>query len=61
MSCGQVLALVKVVRRDMRGCAGGVEGDLGSGIYLWRDRELIHLWGLLIAGVDCFPGWGGRQ
>ena len=50
---------MKVVRRDMRGCAGGVEGDLGSGIYLWRDRELIHLWGLLIAGVDCFPGWGG--
>ena len=45
LSCGQVLALVKVVRRDMRGCAGEVEGDLGSGIYLCRDRGLIRLWG----------------
>ena len=44
LSCGQVLALVKVVRRDMRGCAGGVEGGLGSGICRWRDRGLIYLW-----------------
>ena len=31
-------------RRELRGCSGGVEGDLGSVICLWRDQQRSRLW-----------------
>ena len=44
LSYSWIVVLVMMGRGEMGVCAGRVEGVMGSGICLWRDRRWGHSW-----------------